>query len=326
MASIAGSPAGLEAKREFEALGTKNHIMIYSSRKEAILNQAVRRVMEIDDKMSVFKSNSEIARINQNAGENKVPVADEILDLIDIAREMSELSKGAFDITIGPLVRLWGIGKKGNYIPPKEDIKAALKLINYQDIVTDSTNHTVFLNRADQSIDLGGIAKGYAADEVKRILVQGGVDSGIINLGGNIITIGKKPDGSSWRIGIQNPLAPTGEYLGTVSADNRTIVTSGSNERFFIKEGVRYHHLLNPHTGRPAYSGLLSVTVISEKSVTADALTTALFLLGMEKGLPLLKHFQAEAVFLTEDGHICVTEGLRKSFRNINIGQSKKGA
>lgn len=326
MVNIADSPVGLEVKREFEALGTKNQIIIYDSRKKAILNQAVQRVIEIDDRMSVFKSNSEITGINRNAGKSKAQAADEILDLIDIAREMSELSEGAFDITVGPLVRLWGIGKKGNYIPPKEDIKAALNLINYQDIVTDRKNKTVFLNRINQSIDLGGIAKGYAADEVKRILVQGGVDSGIINLGGNIITIGRKPDYSSWRIGIQNPLAPTGEYLGTVSADNRTIVTSGSNERFFIKEGVRYHHLLDPRTGRPACSGLFGVTVISEKSVTADALTTALFLLGMEKGLPLLTHFQAEAVFLTEDGRIFVTDGLRNNYHNSNTGKTKKGA
>jgi thiamine biosynthesis lipoprotein len=309
-------PVIFDHTKEFQALGTKNQIMIYGSHSEGLLQRAINRVMEIDDKMSAFKPDSEISNINQNAGNNEVSISMETLELFDRAKKMSELSKGAFDITIGPLVRLWGIGKRGSFIPAGNEIKECLRMVHYQDLFTDREHKTAYLQNAGQSVDLGGIAKGYAADEVKKILVQGGVSCAVINLGGNIMTIGTKPDGSPWRIGIQNPLAPTGEYLGSVSVTDRTIVTSGSNERFFMKDGIRYHHLLDPRTGRPAKSGLLSVTVISEKSAEADALTTALFLLGIEEGLSLLKAFQAEAIFLIEDGRIFVTEGLRNNYQN----------
>lgn len=302
--------------KQFEALGTKNHITVYDSLDEKLLENAVNRVLDIDDKMSAFKKSSEISNINQNAGRCSTKVSDETLELFDLAGKVSEVSQGAFDITIGPLVRLWGIGKRGSFVPAGAEIEKSRKLVDYRDVITDRTNKTVYLNRPGQAVDLGGIAKGYAADEVKRILMQGKVNSAVINLGGNIITIGKRPDGSPWRIGIQNPLAPTGEHVGSISVESKTVVTSGSNERFFMKNGTRYHHILDPRTGNPAQSGLLSVTVVCNRSVVADALTTALFILGMEKGMALLKTFEAEAVFLTEEGHIYVSEGLKDNYQN----------
>jgi thiamine biosynthesis lipoprotein len=172
----------------------------------------------------------------------------------------------------------------------------------------------VALKKTGQSLDLGGIAKGYAADEVRHILTKNGVKSAMINLGGNIVAIGRRPDGKPWQIGIQNPLQPTGIYLGVISAEDKTVVTSGCNERFFMKDGVRYHHIIDPRTGKPAQSGLLSVTAVCKNSAEADALTTALFILGQEKGLKLLKKFKAEAIFVKEDLSVFATPGLAKCF------------
>lgn len=303
-------------EQQFEALGTKNQITVYDSRDEEVIKRAVKRVMEIDDKMSAFKPSSEISNLNQNSGKKTVRISEETLNLLETAIKISQLSEGAFDITIGPLVRLWGIGKHKDFIPIQDDIVDCSRLINYQDIVIDKKNGTAYLQHENQSVDLGGIAKGYAADEVKRILLQVGVNCAMINLGGNIITIGKKPDRSPWKIGIQNPLALTGEYIGTITVDNQTIVTSGVNERFFVKSGIRYHHLLDPRSGEPARNGLLSVTVVCDKSIEADALTTALFVLGMEKGISLLKYFAVEAIFLTDEGQIYITDGLRNNYQN----------
>lgn len=301
-------------EREFEALGTYNYIRIYDSESEDLLEQAVSRVMDINNLMSAFRPGSDIDRINHNAGIKATPVSEEIIHLLTIARRFSESSGGAFDITVRPLVQLWGIGKKGDYLPTREEIEEAKRLIHYEDVIIDYPNSTVYLQKVGQAIDLGGIAKGYAADEVRRVLTEGGIQSAIINLGGNVITIGLRPDKTLWRVGIQNPKEVTGTYLGMVSIENKTIVTSGVNERYFIKDGIRYHHILDPRTGAPARSGLLSVTVVGESSVIADALTTALFVLGMEQGKDVLKASGAEAIFVTDAGKVFTTKGLRENF------------
>jgi Membrane-associated lipoprotein involved in thiamine biosynthesis len=275
----------------------------------------VQRVFDIENKMSAFKADSDIGRLNRNAGQKDVVLSSETIQLLMTAQELSNRLEGAFDITVRPLVELWGIGKKKNYIPEKAEIHEKSKLVNGKDLILDEKTNSAFLKQIGQCVDLGGIAKGYAADEVKRILVEGGVTSAMINLGGNVITIGLRPDNIPWQVGIQNPLAPTGTYVVKLGINNQTIVTSGSNQRFFIKDGIRYHHILDPRTGMPAQSGLLSVTVVGECSMVLDALTTALFIMGLEKGLELIKKFQAEAIFLTEDCKIFATEGLMNKLK-----------
>lgn len=305
-------------ERRFEALGTINFIKIFDLQNDTLLNDAVNRVLDIDDLMSAFKPDSDISKLNRNAGQAVTILSHETLALLCMAKKFSELSDGAFDITVRPLIELWGIGKKTNFIPAQNEIDQVTKLVNYQDIAIDEKKSTAYLKQSGQAVDLGGIAKGYAADEVKRILIEGGVTSALINLGGNVLTIGLRPDKTNWRIGIQNPMLPTGQYLGMLSIANQTIVTSGSNERFFIKDGVRYHHILDPRTGKPAGSGLLSVTAVCDSSVKADALTTTLFVLGMERGIELLKVLNADALFVTEDYNVFVTEGLRCHFAMTN--------
>jgi thiamine biosynthesis lipoprotein len=301
--------------RQFESLGTFNELRIFDCFDDALLDFAVNRVREIDDIMSAFKPLSDISRLNQSAGEQPVPINPDTLYLLDYAKKISEMSEGAFDITIRPLVELWGISKKLNFIPTQGEIDEAKKLVDYRDIELDKSAGTAFLKKKGQAIDLGGIAKGYAAEEVKRILIEGGVTGSLINLGGNIITIGSQPDDQPWIVGIQNPSADTGEYFGVISTLDETIVTSGSNERFFIKDGVRYHHIIDPGTGKPAQSGLLSVTLVCDNSVDADALSTVVFVLGIKKSIGLLKKYEADAIFATEDCNVFVTEGIKDRFK-----------
>lgn len=303
--------------RCFSALGTVNYIKIYNSGKEEIIELAVNRVFEIEQMMSAFKLNSDIGRLNINSGNGFTGVHQDTMKLLNRAVEFSEMSSGAFDITVRPLVELWGIGRKKNFIPDKHEINKVKKLVNYRDVLLDNAGSGAALRNAGQAVDLGGIAKGYAADEVKRILLENKIEKALINLGGNIVTIGTRPDGQVWQVGVQNPMASSGKYLGTLGLSDKTIVTSGSNERFFIKDGIRYHHILDPRTGKPARSSLLSVTAVCDCSMDADALTTALFILGIERGLELLEKLKAQAVFVTENLNIIVTTGLKDNFKVI---------
>ncbi|MBW7573216.1 FAD:protein FMN transferase [Caproiciproducens faecalis] len=299
----------------FFALGTINYIKIFDFAKEDAIEKAIDRVTEIDNRMSAFKTESDLSKLSRNSGERFQNIHKDTFQLIRKAVEFSDLSNGAFDITIRPLVELWGINKKGSFVPSEIEIQEALRLVDYQDIQLDSESLSAALKNQGQALDLGGIAKGYAADEVKRILVENGIQSAMVNLGGNVITIGSRPDGQPWQVGIQNPIAPTGNYLGVLSITDKTVVTSGSNERFFIKDGIHYHHILDPRTGKPVQNSLLSVTAVCTCSTDADALTTALFILGPEKSMPLLQKFRAEAIFVTDDLTVTVTNGLIRHFK-----------
>ncbi|APM38884.1 FAD:protein FMN transferase [Clostridium kluyveri] len=301
-------------EKTFFALGTINTIVVYGSSCEDALNSACRRILEIDYRMSAFKNDSDVMQINHYAGLEAQKINIDTFNLLKRALDFSRASGGAFDITIRPLTELWGFGSKQNYVPERKKIDKVLPLVNYQDVLLDDKKCTVFLKNKGQSIDLGGIAKGYAADEVKRVLLQYKIENALINLGGNIITMGHNPTGASWRIGIQNPLSARGQYIGRVSVTNKTVVTSGSNEQFFIKGGERYHHIIDPHTGYPSKNELLSATVLCECSTDADAVSTALFVQDINKSISLLRSINAEAIFILKNKDILVTEGLLDNF------------
>jgi len=302
-------------ERSFYSLGTLNNIKIYNCNDESVLDISQNRVNELDDLLSAFKPNSDISKLNSNSGKGYVEIHKDTFMLLSRSIEFSKMSSGAFDISIRPLVELWGIGKKNNFIPSTDEISKVRKLVNYKNIMLDSKNKMAALLKEGQAIDLGGIAKGFAADEVKRILLERNIESAIINLGGNIVTIGNKPDGNRWKIGIQNPLSVRGQNVGVLPITNKAIVTSGSNERFFIKDGVRYHHIIDPRTGIPSNSSILSVTVVSDCSMDADALTTSLFILGPEALFSSSSAFgdlQFDAVFITEELELIATDGIRQ--------------
>lgn len=302
----------------FYALGTANFITAFGCVGDSAIRLARDRVLEVDDEMSAFKPGSDISILNDSSGCGPVRLHGETVALLNRALEYSRLSGGAFDCTVRPLTKLWGIGKKGDYVPTVREITELLPFIGYNGLEIDAEESTAALAIKEMAVDLGGIAKGFAADEAKRILAECGVVSALVNLGGNIATLGCRPDGHPWRIGIQNPLAATGEFLGVLSVSDKTVVTSGCNERFFIRDGVRYHHILDPRTGRPAQSGLLSVTAVCGSSTDADALTTALFVLGRERGTALLQKTGAEAVFISDDLAITATDGLAGTFERLD--------
>jgi thiamine biosynthesis lipoprotein len=295
-----------------------NVISAYGKNSRKAVAAACDRVFEIHGRMSVYEKDSDVARINENSGLRAQKIHPDTFSLLKRSLEFSELSGGAFDITVRPLTRLWGFGKKQNHVPTGDEIGNALPLVNYRDLVLDERRCTAYLRKAGQRIDLGGIAKGYAADEVRRILLQHGVSNALINLGGNIAAMGRRKDGTPWRIGIQNPLSARGEYIGTIEAADQTIVTSGSNEQFFIQGGVRYHHILDPRTGYPADRGLLSVTVICRASSDADALTTGIFVSGIPGSLNLLKCADAQAIFVTQSNDLFLTDGMKTKFKRSN--------
>jgi FAD:protein FMN transferase len=302
-------------EKTFPALGTMNVISASGKNSRQAVAAACERVMEIHGRMSVYEKGSDVARINENSGLGAQKIHPDTFSLLKRSLEFSEQSGGAFDITVRPLTQLWGFGKKLNHVPDKDEIQKALPLVNYRDLLLDGKGCTAHLRKAGQSIDLGGIAKGYAADEVRRILQEHGVINALINLGGNIVAMGRREDCTPWRIGVQNPLSDRGEYIGTLEASDQTIVTSGSNEQFFIRDGVRYHHIIDPRTGYPAYSGLMSVTVVCSSSTDADALTTAIFVSGISDSMNLLKSADAQAIFVMQNKDLFLTEALRNTFK-----------
>ena len=306
----------------FRALGTANSIFIPHSPDKMAADTVEKRIYEIDSRMSVFRTDSDIYNINKSAGARYVTVHADTMHVIKRAVFFSMISKGTFDITALPLVDTWGFGKKLNYVPDNKKIIEAKSLISYQDILIDDRNLRVMLRRTGQKICLGGIAKGYAADEARRILSENNINNAMINLGGNIITMGEK-DGRPWTVGIQNPVGKTGSYIGSIIMRDETAVTSGSNEQYFIEDGKRYHHILDPHTGKPADTDLLSVTVIGKCSMDMDALSTTAFILGMEKSISLLHRFNAQAIYIFSNGNVYLTEGLYNRFHSF---RKNKGA
>ncbi|HEX3027684.1 MAG TPA: FAD:protein FMN transferase [Clostridia bacterium] len=300
-------------ERRFFALGTVNSIRVNDPVDERVVDEAMRRVFEIDYKMSAFRPESEIGRLNRLAGKGPQELSTETFLLLKRSEDMARESGGAFDVTIRPLVELWGIGKKRGFIPTAGEISWA-KALTGGLCLEDKTKSASF-RKQGQAVDLGGIAKGYAADETVRVLKTGGIENAVVNFGGNVIVLGTRPDGKPWRVGIQNPLAPTGRFLGALTMKDETVVTSGSNEKFFMKDGIRYHHILDPRTGTPAQSGVLSVSAVCRRSVDADALTTALFILGPEKGAGLIRKYGADVIFVMENLRVIATVGLKDRFR-----------
>lgn len=300
-------------------LGTVIQLRATGKKSKVAIDKAIKRLYEIDDKMSVFKNNSDISKINKSAGIRPEKVSEDTYYVIKKAIQYAHLSQGAFEPTIRPLVKLYNFGNEGTRIPSKEEINKALKLVNYKDVIINDENKSIMLRNKDQSLDLGAIAKGYAADEVKRIFEGYGIKSAIIDLGGNIYALGKKADNTSWNIGIQNPLGSTGQYLGVLGVSNKSVVTSGNYERYFEEDGKRYHHIINPKTGYPCENGIISTTIISDYSIDGDGLTTCGYVMGLKYGFKLIENTRGvDAIFITSDRKVYVTSGIRDKFTLTN--------
>lgn len=292
-------------------LGTFCTINLYNKGSSKNYKLMFDRLKELDQILSANRDDSNIAEINQNAGIKPVKAKPETLYVLQVALQFSEKTQGSYDPTIGPLVKLWNIGTTDAAVPSKEALDQALSLINYKNVLIDPSNETVFLTKKGMKLDLGANAKGYAADELVRIIQSLKIPRAIIDLGGNVFAYGEKAKNKKWVIGIRDPIHDSGKPIMSISVTNKTIVTSGVYERFFEENGIKYHHILDPNTGYPVQNDLLSVTIISSSSILADTLSTSLFVLGAEKGKKIIDSIpETEAIFVFTDKHIEITEKL----------------
>jgi thiamine biosynthesis lipoprotein len=301
----------IESSRTEFALGTLCHITLFEQGKDSVYNDIFSRIREIENLMSVNIPASDVSRINAAAGIEPVRVHEDVFMVIERAVYYAQLSGGAFDPSVGPLVSLWEIGGNNPRIPLQTEIEEILPLINWRNIELDPVTRSVFLTHLSMSLDLGAIAKGYAADETAAIIKRAGIERAIIDLGGNIVILGERKDGKLWRVGVQNPNGNRNEYIGILQITERSVVTSGVYERFFEERGRRYHHIFSPSSGYPAESGLLSVTIITPNSMNADALSTTVFVLGYERGRALIDSLpETEVVFIFNDLTVRKTPGV----------------
>jgi thiamine biosynthesis lipoprotein len=275
----------------------------------AVLNDALQECGRYEQLLSRTVEGSDVWRINHAQGQ-PVEVSDETIELLETARQVSALSSGMFDVTIAPVSTMWDFTSGAAVVPDADAIAAAAKLVDYTKVKTDGSLVQV---SEGMMIDLGGIAKGFIADAVKGYLEDKGVKSAVLSFGGNIVTIGLKPDGSPWKVGIQDIDKPTGEYMLVALNYGGSTVTSGIYERGFEADGVYYHHILDPGTGWPVQNELASVTIFSDSSMWGDALATAAFSLGTEAGTKLIENIEGvEAVFIARDRSVSATSGADK--------------
>lgn len=300
-------------------MGTVVTVTLYDSTDESILTKVFDKVKDLESILSINENGTLVDKINENAGISPVKVDDDTFTIIKKGIEYSNLTNGLFDISIGPLVKLWSIGLPEAKVPTLEEINEKLPLINYNDIEINEDEKTVFLKRKGMMIDLGGIAKGYTADVISNILTEEGVKSAIINLGGNVYTHGTKVNSTNWNIGIQNPFSDRGDIVGTLSISNKSIVTSGIYERYIEQDGVKYHHILNPKTGYPYDNEIAGITIISDNSVDGDALSTSVFAMGLDNGLEFINTLNGiDAIFVTKDNKVYITNGIKDIFKLSN--------
>ena len=308
-------------------LGTINEITLYDVTKEdgdRILKKCESILKDIDNKMSNQITSSEISKINDKSGDSYVKVSDDTYYVIKESINFSNMSNNTFDISIGPIIELWSIGTEDAKVPSEKEIKDNLTLVNYKDILLNDTDKSVKLANKNMKIDLGGIAKGYAADKIYEYLKEEKLESALINLGGNIYALGNKKDSKPFSIGVQDPTKPRGNSIGNIKVSNKSVVTSGIYERYLEEDNKIYHHMLNPHTGYPFDNNLSSVTIVSDKSIICDALSTTTFGLGVENGLKLVESLDGvDAIFITKDKKIYLSDNLKNKFNltdtNFNI-------
>lgn len=299
-------------------MGTSIKITLYDYEDKKSLDKAFERIKEIEDTVSINKEGTELVELNNNAGIKPVKLSDDSIEIIEKGMEYSRMSEGSYDISIGPLVKLWSIGLPEAKVPAQKEIEETLKVINYKDVEIKNNNE-VFLKEKGMILDLGSIAKGYAADEVVELLEREGVTKAVVDLGGNIYVMGEKAENQDWKIGVQNPIAPRGSAIGSILLEDKSIVTTGVYERYIETDEKRYHHVLNPKTGFPYETEIAGVTIVADKSIDADSLSTLTFTKGVEEGLKFIEKINnVEAIFVTNDKEIYKTSGIKDNFKLIN--------
>ena len=291
----------------FFAMDTVMDFTIYGE--SGLIDQSESLITSLESLVSVTDADSELYAINQTGSGM---LTEEASSLMEQALEICRRTDGALDLSIYPIVRAWGFTAGSYQVPDEAEIQALLPLVDYRKIQYDAADGDVTLP-VGMKIDLGSVAKGYAGQLVAQMLREHGVQSALLNLGGNVQTVGTKPDGSPWQIGIKDPQGE--DAMMVLSVEDQAVVTSGGYERYFEQDGQTYWHIMDPSTGHPADSGLISVTIVGDEGVVCDGLSTALFVMGLEKAADLwAQSGDFEAVFVTASGEVYITEGLRDRF------------
>lgn len=300
-----------EASKDLFAMDTYMTLTAYGEHAQEAVDKAAERVEALDALLSTGNENSEIYQLNQNG---ETTLSEEGGYLVERALGLYKKTEGAFDIAIYPVMQAWGFPTQDYHVPDDDTLKEKLALADASKVNYNKDTRKIFFDQDGMEIDLGGIAKGYTSSQIMQIYQDCGVTSGLVNLGGNVQALGCKTDGSKWRVAIQSP-DDTEEYLGILEIEDQAVITSGGYERYFEEDGVTYHHIIDPATGYPADSGLISVTIVSDDGTLADGLSTSLFIMGEEKAAQFWRENsdEFEAIMETSDGKLYVTEGIADS-------------
>ena len=309
----------MQYDRNNVVMGTLTKAVIYSSGKDRT-KEVMERLSQVEnDAISWRVEGSDIDKLNKSAGHpSGVEVSEDTAFYLEKTLELAQNTDGAFDPTMGKISRLWDVDGDHPQVPEKEELKQLLDESGYEKIQQDGT-HVVLESGA--SVDFGAVGKGIGCDEAKKLLESDSdVCGAVISVGGSILTYGTKPDESDWKVAITNPDNDT-DYVGilTLSGENY-VSTSGSYEKFFEQDGNTYHHIMDPATGYPAESGLVSVSVLTDNGLLSDGLSTACFVLGKEKSLPVLEKYEADAIFIDENHKVYVTDGIKNKFELVREG------
>ena len=296
------------SESEIFALDTAITLKVYGNKRNAVLKKLENRINELDNLLSTGKADSEVSRLNDTG---KAVLSETSISLVKKSLELNKQTGGLFDITIYPLMELWGFPSKNYKVPSDKEIKENLKNVGSDKIIFDENTGKISFKNKGMKIDFGGIGKGYITDELVKILTDEGVESAIINLGGNVFGLNKKPDGSLWNVAIRDPDEPE-NYMAAIRIGNSAVITSGGYERYFEENGKIYHHILNPKTGKPSDSNLKSVSIVSKNATLADALSTSLFIMGEKKAIEYWRKNGADfdIILMTVDNRLLVSEGI----------------
>ena len=297
------------SESEIFALDTAITLKVYGSKRVVVLKKLEDKINELDDMLSTGKETSEVSRLNRSG---EAVLSPTVANLVKRSLDIYKKTDGLFDITIYPLMELWGFPTKNYRVPSEKEIEEKLKLVGSDKIDFNEETRKISFKNKGMEIDFGGIGKGYITDELVKILTDEKVESAIINLGGNVFGFRKKPDGSLWNIAIRDPNEPD-KYMAAIRLEDSAVITSGGYERYFEENGIIYHHILDPRTGKPSESGLKSVSIISKDGTLADALSTSLFIMGEEKAIGYWKENGSnfDILLMTKDNRLLVSAGIK---------------
>lgn len=294
-------------------LGTVASIRVYNEGQEEALDLAFERVTELDEWFAMQKEDSEIAEVNRQAGVAPVEVSEEVFHVMERALYFAEESDGKFDPTIGAVTSLWNIGQENAAVPDQDELEEILNVVDYNLVELNKENQTIFLQEEGMKVDLGAIAKGYITDEAARVLSEEGVNTAIIDLGGDIVVLGNSTRGEEepWRVGIQDPYGERGEILGMIDLADSAIVTSGIYERNIEEDGKSYHHLMNPETGFPVENNISGISIIADNAMDADAIANIAFSKGVEDGLAYINAMSGvDVIYVTKDKEVFASDNV----------------